>query len=298
MKFYQVSCAALATVLLLGSVGCKTAQSNTSSETALLATASEASNPLPTECEPEHAASETIAVETVDKKTEKPASATKKAVAATEKNKQESTQNKKTEQSKETVYFKTNKYSVVLTELDNQYTDEMQYIEIEDYVFIFGSSNTFKVRQNGSFLSVPAAYEQGIMSKIELKQLYDAFPAKWKMPLKEYLLTEKVCSQERTFTYPTNPKVNYCDDTVTVTLGKELSKKKYNFTVEDFANAGVQNIASVKNVVWPNGEVQFVYLTLKETGLENVTKAIQSISKLPGVRCAEPDAWDTAEAID
>lgn len=299
MKFYRVSCAALATVLLLSMVGCKTDSNSATSDTALLATDSQKNvDVLVEQGLSKIVANERAVVETVNKKGEQSVATTKKVETVTTEKKQSTAQKVVTEQPLEKLYFKTNKYSVVSNDLNAAYTTDMHYVEVDEYVFVFGSSNIFKVNYNGSSLSVPEAYKQGIISKSELKQLYDSFPATYKMSLKQYLLTEKYSLENREFIYPTDSKVDYCDDSVIVILGDEISKKKYTFTAEDFAEAGIGNIASVQNNIQSNGKDQFVYLTLEKTGLENVTKAIQSISKLPGVRCAEPDAWYTLETVE
>ena len=66
-------------------------------------------------------------------------------------------------------------YCIMITCSRFMYMDVMTEVQVGEYTFVFGDSNTMKVYCNGEFYGLKQAYENGILDDAELESLYNNY---------------------------------------------------------------------------------------------------------------------------
>ena len=73
-----------------------------------------------------------------------------------------------------------NAHCVMITHSGAFYAEEITYIEVAGFKFVFSSSNIMSVYYEGDFYSLQNAYENGILSEAEIEKLHtDYMTIKW-----------------------------------------------------------------------------------------------------------------------
>ena len=66
-------------------------------------------------------------------------------------------------------------YCIMITCSRFMYLDVMTEVQVGEYTFVFGDSNTMEIYCNGEFYGLKGAYEKGILDDAELESLYNYY---------------------------------------------------------------------------------------------------------------------------